>query len=119
MKRAGITLLSCLLGQYREVTGDFILETVLSVRKQSDAGAIPDDGFQQGGLIIRQPDSPQENSLLLSLGTGSNSNLKLFARQTTNGKSQLKVDKNDAPQIRLRIVKNGSVLTWHFKNTAE
>src|SRR4029077_14764584 len=65
----------------------------LSVFSRIYAGKEPDNGFQQGGIMIRGDSVNGENYLILSLGTGGNSIPKYFLKKTENGKTKTSVDK--------------------------
>lgn len=96
---------------YQELTGDFSIETKLSITKRSDPTKLPDNGFQQAGIIVRADSSEKENNLILCTGTAGNDNAKYFLRNTDRGKSKGPIDKIDNLQNWLRIEKQGTMLT--------
>jgi len=100
---------------YKEIEGDFIAETRISLVKSSDGGQVPDRGFQQGGIIVRSVNGEKQNYVLLSVGTGGNPNPKLFFKRTTDNKSRTVVSKNDNLSGWLRIEKAGNKVVAFFK----
>ncbi len=101
---------------FREMDSDFIVESRISVVKNSDSAGIPDRGFQQGGIIVRNAGNPKENYVLLSMGTGGNPNPKIFFKRTINNKSRTVVDKKDEMNGWLRIEKSGRKIKAFFKD---
>jgi hypothetical protein len=100
---------------FREMDSNFIVESRISVVKNSDNGSLPDRGFQQAGFIVRSADNPKENYVLLSLGTGGNPNPKLFFKRTIDNKSKTVIDKKDGMNGWMRIEKSGKKITAFFK----
>ena len=100
---------------YKEIEGDFIAETRINLVKSSDGDHMPDRGFQQGGIIVRSIGEEKQNYVLLSVGTGGNSNPKLFFKRTTDNKSRTVVNKNDNMSGWLRIEKTGNKIVAFFK----
>jgi len=100
---------------YKEIEGDFIAETRVNLLKNSDSERMPDRGFQQGGIIVRSIKEEKQNYVLLSVGTGGNSNPKLFFKRTTDNKSRTVVNKNDNMSGWLRIEKAGDRIVAFFK----
>ena len=101
---------------YKEIEGDFIAETRITMVKSSDNAQLPDRGFQQGGIIVRSPNEEKQNYILLSVGTGGNANPKLFFKRTSENKSRTVVNKNDAMSGWLRIEKAGNKIIAFFKS---
>lgn len=100
---------------YKEIEGDFIAETRINLVKSSDKDHVPDNGFQQGGIIVRSLNEEKQNYVLLSLGTAGNSNPKLFFKRTTDNKSRTVVNKNENMSGWLRIEKTGNKIVAFFK----
>lgn len=100
---------------YKEVQGDFTIESKLDIAKSSDASQIPDRGFQQAGIIIRSPDLKKENYLILSMGTGGNANPKIFFKKTTDNKTRTVVSKKENMSGWLRIEKKGTKLSAFYR----
>ena len=100
---------------YKEIEGDFIAETRINLVKSSDGEHMPDKGFQQGGIIVRSINGEKQNYVLLAVGTGGNSNPKLFFKRTTDNKSRTVVNKNDNMSGWLRIEKAGDKIVAFFK----
>jgi hypothetical protein len=100
---------------YKEIEGDFIAETRINLVKSSDRDHMPDNGFQQGGIIVRSLNEEKQNYVLLSVGTGGNSNPKLFFKRTTDNKSRTVVHKNENMSGWLRIEKTGNKIVAFFK----
>lgn len=88
---------------YKDTTGNIKLSCHLQLVKASDAAQEPDKGFQQGGLMIRNPNAPEQNYVFLALGTGGNPKAKVFFKKTENGKSKTLVNgvKNFSGQLLL------------------
>ncbi len=101
---------------YQNISGDFTLETQITITKRSDAKQIPDNGFQQAGIIIRDSAGTSENNVILSMGTGGNSNAKYFLRKTGNAKSKGTVNKIDSMNGWLRFEKRGNTISCYIKN---
>ena len=104
---------------FKEIDGDFIIESKLNITKRSDAETFPDNGFQQSGIIIRSAKDQQENNIILCLGTAGNSNAKIILRKTDNGKSKGPVDKIEAMNGWLRLEKKGSSITALYKTVEQ
>ncbi len=100
---------------FRKVAGDFTIECSLSLFKRSNAAEMPDNGFQQSGIILRSSNQASENSILLSIGTGGSSMPKYFLRKTENGKSKTTVDKIDALNGSLKLEKRGAAVTAFYR----
>ncbi|MCO6479326.1 MAG: DUF1349 domain-containing protein, partial [Phaeodactylibacter sp.] len=105
----------------REKRGDFVFEALVEVQKASDTTQAPDKGFQQGGILVRNPESGHENYLMIGLGAGGNPNLKVGGNFTRNGKSSLKTDKPNLNRLRLRIRRQGQQfrLSYQIPGTAQ
>jgi hypothetical protein len=96
---------------YKNMKGDFDLETKLSISKRSNFSELPDNGFQQCGIILRSATGKQENNLILSMGTGGNEIPKFFLKRTINGKTKNFVEKTDSLTAWLRIEKRGKQIS--------
>jgi carboxypeptidase-like protein len=101
---------------YKEIEGDFIAETRVSLVKSSDGDHMPDKGFQQAGIIVRSVNDGKQNYVLLSVGTGGNPNPKLFFKKTTDSKSRTLVSKKDNMTGWLKIEKAGGKIVASFKS---
>jgi hypothetical protein len=106
---------------YKNMEGDFAVESKINIAKSSDASQMPDKGFQQAGIIIRSPESEKENYLILSMGTGGNANPKIFFKKTIDNKTKAVVSKKDNMSGWLRIEKKGAKIFAFYKpeNDAE
>jgi hypothetical protein len=100
---------------YREMDSNFIVESRISMVKNSDVSELPDRGFQQGGILIRSVNNAKENYVLLSVGTGGNPNPKLFFKRTINDTSKTVMDKRETMQGWMRIEKAGKKITAFYK----
>lgn len=100
---------------YKEMKGDFIIEAKLDITKRTDAGAFPDNGFQQAGIIIRNAKGEHENSVLLCIGTAGNPNAKIILHKTEDGKTKGPVDKIEWMNGWLRLEKKESAIAALFK----
>jgi len=103
---------------FREMNSDFIVESKISLVKNSDITGLPDRGFQQGGIIIRSVNESKENYVLLSIGTGGNPNPKLFFKRTINNSSKTVMDKRENMQGWMRLEKTGKKITAFYKDDA-
>ena len=101
---------------YKSLTGDFSIETELNISRRSDQLQVPDNGFQQAGIIIRASGEERENNLVLCVGTGGNKNIKYFLRKTENGNSKGPVDNIEGPHQWLRLEKKGNVFSAFIRN---
>ena len=104
---------------YQTVAGNFSIETELKVSRKSDPGDIPDNGFQQAGIIVRKTNGAKENSLLVSIGTSGNKNVKYFLRKTENSHSKGSMNSIENLHQWLRIEKKGNVVSAFIKNNRE
>jgi hypothetical protein len=100
---------------YREVDRDFVLESRISLVKNSDHSDRPDRGFQQAGIIVRSANGLKENYVLLSLGTGGNPGSRLFFKRTIDNKSRAVVDKTRGMEGWIRMEKTGKKIVAYFK----
>jgi CarboxypepD_reg-like domain len=100
---------------YKEMQGDFSIESKINLEKNSNPAETPDKGFQQAGIMIRSYDTAKENYLLLTTGTGGNPNPKVFFKKTTDNKSKTVVDKKQTMNGWLRMEKRGKTITAFFK----
>ena len=105
---------------YRNVTGDFTIESDLRVRKiNNDENLPPDKWFQLAGLMARLSISKNkydENNVWIFLGTRGNKNLKYGSQITIAGKSKRKISKTDQPFITLRTERLGEMLNVFIQN---
>ena len=76
---------------------------------------MPDKGFQQAGIIVRNGSAGKENNILLCLGTAGSSTPKFFLRTTSDGKSKTIIDKIDSMNTWLRLEKKGTTITAYSK----
>ena len=104
---------------YKEIEGDFIADARINLVKSSDGDRMPDKGFQQAGIIIRSGNAEKENYVLLSVGTGGNSNPKLFFKRTSGSKSRTLVTRNDNMSGWLRIEKTRDKIVALFKSDTD
>ena len=102
---------------YKQVNGNFDFELKLSIRKRSDKSQDPDNGFQQAGIIVRNPEG-KENNLIFSLGTGGNGNPKYFLKRTTDGNTKSLVAKTDGLTGSLKIERRGTHISA-FRKSAD
>jgi hypothetical protein len=101
---------------YQPVDDNFLIQTELIITKRSNLREAPDNGFQQAGIIVRSDDNVHENSFLIAVGTGGNSNFKYFLRKTDAGRSKGPIDKIDSLHQFLRIEKKGNVVTGFVRS---
>ena len=101
---------------YQEVSGDFSFEAELRASKRNNT-ELPDIGFQQAGIIIRDASTREENNVVLACGTGGNSKIKYFLRRTDRGKSKGPVDNIDDMNGWLKFEKKGNTISAFIKKT--
>ena len=99
---------------FKEMNGDFIFETKVSISK-SNSAEMPDKGFQQAGIIIRKKDDEKENYVFLSIGTGGNPTPKVSFKKTTDNKSKTFAEKTNDMNGWLRLEKKGNKLIALYK----
>ncbi|MEP6747517.1 MAG: hypothetical protein ABJB86_07315, partial [Bacteroidota bacterium] len=100
---------------YKKVQGDFIVESKINLLKQSNTNEVPDRGFQQAGIIIRNDNDTTENYLLLATGTGGNPTPKNFFKKTVANKSKTVIDKSASMNGWLKMERKGNSITAYFK----
>jgi CarboxypepD_reg-like domain len=103
---------------YKIVNGNFVLETKISIRKRSNTTLKPDNGYQQGGIIVRSAEGNEENSLIFSMGTGGSNVPKYFLKRTTVGKTKTSAERADDLNGWLRIEKKDNILHVFKKQVA-
>jgi hypothetical protein len=87
------------------------MEAKLSITKRSSKLEDPDNGFQQGGLIVRSAAGSGENYFICSLGTGGSDASKFFLKRTTAGKTKVQVEKAAGLTGWLQIEKKGKSIS--------
>lgn len=102
---------------FRQIENDFIAELKIDVAKSSDESRLPDNGFQQGGLIIRN--AGNENYVLMSVGTAGNPGSKLFFKKTIDGKSKTVITKLDNMYCWLKLIRKGNTVETYCKSTEQ
>ena len=103
---------------YKETKGNFTVTTKINLVKYSDSGGMPDRGFQQAGIIVRNYQHSMENYLLLTTGTGGNPNPKIFFKKTENNKSKTVINKCHSMNSWLKMERKGNTITAFFKEAA-
>ena len=83
--------------------------------QRSKADGEPDNGFQQGGIIIRDAKGLGRSNLILSIGTGGSSTPKYFLKKSENGKTKTSVDKTQMMNGWLRMEKKKNQITVYKK----
>ncbi len=91
--------------------GNFSIEARLSVTKRSNPAVAPDNGFQQGGLIIRSGSGKAEDYLIFSMGTGGSNVPKYFIKRTIAGKTKSQVDKTDSLSGWIKVERRDKTIT--------
>lgn len=117
---------------FKEVTGDFLVTTLVSVGDRdevgdSDADNIPNgSSFSLGGVMLRTPSgivdaatewtSGGSNFVFLSMGHGYDGGMTLESKNTINSVSNLELIPVDATTIELRIQRQGSSITTMYRH---
>jgi len=104
---------------FRETDSDFVAESKVNIVKNSNSNESPDRGFQQGGIIVRSSVTPNENYVMLFLGTGGNPNSKLFFKRTIDDKSKTVINRTESMNGWLRIEKAGKKVIAFFKERGQ
>jgi len=104
---------------FKEVNGDFVVETKIHITKNSRGDEMPDKGFQQAGIIIRKKEDQKENYIFFGVGTGGNASPKIFLKRTIESKSKISTQKNENMESWLRIEKKGAKLIAWSKTEAD
>jgi hypothetical protein len=100
---------------YKSIHGDFNMEARIDLLKRSNRNQNPDNGFQQVGLIVRNPLDDSENNLIFSLGTGGSNTAKYFLKRTLSGKTKGVTDKADGFTGWLRMEHKGNQIVLYKK----
>jgi hypothetical protein len=103
---------------YKMIERNFDIELKLSISKRTDKSQTPDNGFQQAGIIIRNPETGIENNLVFSMGTGGNEKPKYFLKSTTQGNTRTMVEKADQFSGWLKIERRGKHISAFRKSNA-
>ena len=101
---------------YKEMEGDFMLETKISITKNKVVTEMPDKGFQQAGIIIRNPEMQKENYIFLGIGTGGNPVPKIVFKKTTESHSKTFTEKNADMNAWLRLERRKNKIIAWYKN---
>ncbi len=116
---------------FKEVSGDFIVTTQVTIRDRDDVGGsdgddIPNDSsFSLGGVMLRTPrgisDAAAEwtpggsNFVFLSLGHGYDGNMTLESKTTVDSDSNLELIPVNETSAELRIERVGSSITTMYR----
>ena len=101
---------------YKTMDGDFSIEAKLTENKRSNKAEMPENGFQQAGIIVRSTSGIEENNLIVSMGTAGNDRPKFFIKKTTNNKTKTIVDKTDVLTGWIKVERTGNRLTIYKKS---
>lgn len=107
---------------YQEVTGDVSLTTPAYARRASDSSQPPDQEYQYGGLMLRDPASEQgeENYVFVVVGVRKPDGLLNVEYKTTqDGKSKVKFVDWSSGDAELRIDRAGSEVTVSARELGE
>lgn len=102
---------------YTLIDGNFDFIATVRTTKRSDISSPPDANFSFGGLIVRDPNTSQENYVHLVTGRGDASEAEGFPygyehKVTLNSISDYDIDYNGNSEHDLRIVRSGDVFTF-------
>jgi hypothetical protein len=100
---------------YKNKNGNFSVETKIEITKRSDQSRLPDNGFQQCGIIVRSATAGQENNLIVSMGTGGNEIPKYFLERTNNKTTKTTVLKTKTMTGWFRIEKRDKRIVVYQK----
>src|SRR5262249_9481408 len=103
---------------YKLVAGDFKVTTTVHARLTADLGKPLDHGFQGGGLMVRDQDSPPENLVFINAGVGTMDQLAILAESTKNGSSTSQQSPWGA-DAELRICRTGGTFTTYKRNAGD
>ena len=107
---------------YQQVAGDVTLTTTAHARRASDLSQPPDQEYQYGGLMLRDPASEQgeENYVFVVVGVRKPDGLLNVEYKTTkDGKSKVKFVDWASGDAELRIDRAGSEVTVSARGLGE
>jgi len=96
---------------YQEIEGDFVAECTIALSKNSIKDEMPDNGFQQTGIMVRNNSAKDEEYILASIGTGGNATPKIFFKKTNGNRSKTVLDKINSLQANIKLEKKGNIIT--------
>src|SRR5436189_5333151 len=100
---------------FKEMNGDFSVQANINITK-SNSNEMPDKGFQQAGIVVRNKNEQKENYVFLSIGTGGNPTPKVSFKKTVENKSKAFAGKADNMNSWLRLEKKGNKLIAFYKS---
>ena len=101
---------------YQTLDGDFTITAKVQICSWRDTTQAPSSGFQQGGIMVRNPmDNTGENYLFFGLGTMGNPKLKIVENSTHTDKSAIRVEKSAGKTLALKIVRKGPAFEFFMK----
>lgn len=104
---------------WKPVQGDFELTAMVRVTQSSDTTAVPNAGFQAGGLMIRVQQEQSEDHVLLAIGCMGNPQLKILAQHTAEANSRTQVTRTEQNEYRLRLRRVGDRAELSYRVTDE
>ena len=105
---------------FREVGGDFVMSTQLSVGGLADPAGLPTSIYNTAGLIVRDPDSQPgaQNWVLNDLGRLAANQVGTMAKSTQDSQTYLFIDDGTASG-ELRICRVGDIFRTYRRLTGE
>lgn len=101
---------------YTLIDGDFDFMATVKTTKQSDTSSPPDISFSFGGLIVRAPNTSQENYVHLVTGIGDVSEDSPYGyeyKATSDNNSEYEIVYDGSSEHDLRIVRSGNDFTFY------
>lgn len=103
---------------YTLIDGDFDLMATVRTTKKEDNSAPPDSDYSFGGLMVRDPNTGQENYVHLVTGTGNTAIAGPYGYEykvTTNSASDYQILYDGNWEYDLRISRSGNNFTFYVK----
>lgn len=104
----------------KEVTGNFVVSTYVTLHNKFDYNGLPDSDYNAGGLIARNPNTQgNENYVIANLGYQSHANgVGTETKTTTNGVSTLYLNP-DSSRAEMRICRIGDTFRTYKRNPTD
>jgi hypothetical protein len=113
---------------YKQVTGNFVVETSLRIGRRSDMTLAPQGQFNAAGFVVRSPASSSPGGqrwVMYNLGMQDGALARESKSTVANpgGASLSSLYLNDAPAgattVRLRVCRVGNVMRFHYRFPAD
>ncbi|MGB1242735.1 MAG: hypothetical protein ACPG49_09445, partial [Chitinophagales bacterium] len=104
----------------REVTGNFVVSTYVTVHNKNDYNDLPTSDYNAAGIIARNPDTEDnENYVITNLGFQSYENgIGTETKTTLNGESTLYLNP-DSSRAEIRMCRVGDMFRTYKRNPTD